>query len=386
MSDYEVGIIGAGVHGASVAAQLAKLDIRTVVFEKEVPAGGPTGRSSAVVRGWYTNHFLARMAIQSLEMFENFTEITEGGDASFRRTGVVFMHPEEDREHVEKTAKYLNSIGGKFEVIDVGAIADLFPSLNPDSIGVGAWEPLGGFADPVGTTKGFLEWSGQRGVDLRLRTDVTKIETLESGGARVSTGDGAITTCRRLLIAAGPWSAPLAAHVGADIPLSVERHIIASFGWADAQPVPFVYSDVPQSIYVKPDGEELFIVGELDSGLEVDPNDYNQEIDDEESMTLGEAVVQRIPHLAEAEARGGWASLYDMSPDWQPVIGEVADGIFIDAGSSGHGFKLAPALGGEIAKLMLDRDPDPDIHQFHPRRFTEGRDLSSDFGTAKIMG
>lgn len=35
------------------------------------------------------------------------------------------------------------------------------------------------------------------------------------------------------------------------------------------------------------------------------------------------------------------------------MIGEVADGLFIDAGTSGHGFRLAPALGGLVADLVM---------------------------------
>ncbi len=49
MSNYEVGIVGAGIHGASVAHHLGRAGVATALFERATPAAGPTGRSSAVI-------------------------------------------------------------------------------------------------------------------------------------------------------------------------------------------------------------------------------------------------------------------------------------------------------------------------------------------------
>jgi len=97
-------------------------------------------------------------------------------------------------------------------------------------------------------------------------------------------------------------------------------------------------------------------------------------------------VVRRAPALRHATARGGWASLYDVSPDWQPVIGEIAPGVFVDAGTSGHGFKLAPALGAHIADLLTGAELDPGLEQFHSRRFEQAGALDAGFGEARILG
>lgn len=53
---------------------------------------------------------------------------------------------------------------------------------------------------------------------------------------------------------------------------------------------------------------------------------------------------------------------------------------------SGHGFKLAPALGGHIADLVTDEEVSPGLEQFHPKRFIEGRDIPSGFERAEILG
>ena len=76
-------MIGAGVHGASVAFHLASRGVPTVVIERTAPAGGPTGRSSAIVRAYYTNAFLAGVARDSIAMFRDFEQHT-GRDSGFR--------------------------------------------------------------------------------------------------------------------------------------------------------------------------------------------------------------------------------------------------------------------------------------------------------------
>jgi glycine/D-amino acid oxidase-like deaminating enzyme len=94
-----------------------------------------------------------------------------------------------------------------------------------------------------------------------------------------------------------------------------------------------------------------------------------------------------VPHLAASEFHGGWASLYDVSPDWQPVIGEVAPNVFVDAGTSGHGFKLAPALGKHVADLVVgSADLDPGLAEFDPFRFERGSSLAAGYRDARILG
>jgi glycine/D-amino acid oxidase-like deaminating enzyme len=90
--------------------------------------------------------------------------------------------------------------------------------------------------------------------------------------------------------------------------------------------------------------------------------------------------------LKEAVSTGGWASLYDVSPDWMPVIGEIAPGVFVDAGSSGHGFKLAPALGADVASLIMGNEVVEGIREFTPDRFTAGHTLAAGYGSARILG
>lgn len=384
METFDVGIVGAGVHGASAAFHLASRGSSVVIFERRTPAAGPTGRSSAVCRAYYTNTFLAEAARDSIEMMTRFREIT-GADAGFRRTGMLFLHPPEDVDEVEASAARLNTLGIATALFDPGRFVHTYPSFDGDGIGVAALERDAGYADPHAVTEGLYRRAVELGAVGRLGVQVVGLAPSERGVV-VATDDGTQRSCGRVLVAAGPWTGPLAAQVGADLPLTVERHVVATFRWAGAEPVP-AHGDLIGGYYFRPEGEDLYLVGPVHPAPRADPDDFDEEIREGEVRRLAEAVVHRVPHLERSEVHGGWASLYDVSPDWQPVIGEVAPNVFVDAGTSGHGFKIAPALGRHVADLVSGSpELDRRLQDFDPFRFARGVALSAGYRDARILG
>jgi glycine/D-amino acid oxidase-like deaminating enzyme len=380
---FDVAVIGAGIHGASAAFHLAGRGVSTVVIERTAPAGGPTGRSSAVCRAYYTNRFLAAVARDSIAMFKNFDELT-GRDAGFHETGLLMLHAAEDEPTVRSVVPRLNEQGISTELLTPDEISAAWPAFDLEGIALGAFELDAGYADPVLATQGLLERARELGAESRLRSRVIGLGR-DGAGWRLSGDDGSSVTASRVLIAAGPWTRMLAGQVGADLPLTVERHPVATFAWGEAARVP-AHGDLPNAYYFRPEGDELFLVGPLHPEPTVDPDAFDEKLGHDERADLGARVVRRVPGLQKATVRGGWASLYDVSPDWMPVIGEIADGVFVDAGTSGHGFKLAPALGRHVADLVTGADVDPGLEQFQPDRFERAMALDAGYGEAKILG
>lgn len=382
MDAYEVAVIGAGVHGASAAFHLADRGVRTVIIEKTAPAGGPTGRSSAICRAYYTNAFLASVARDSIAMLRDFEHHT-GRESGFRRSGLLVLHARGDEATVRDVVPRLNEQGIQTDLLEPQRVAAEWPAFDLEGIAVAAFERDAGYADPVLTTQGLFERARELGAEPRLGRPVIAIEP-EADGWVVRAGDTPVAA-ERVLIAAGPWSRALCAMVGADLPLTVERHIVATFAWNGDVRVP-AHGDLPNGYYFRPEGDELFLVGPLHPEPTVDPDAFEERVGTEEASRLGAGVVNRVPGLQHATSRGGWASLYDVSPDWQPMIGEIAPGVFVDAGTSGHGFKLAPALGRHIADLVTGVDVDPGLGQFDPARFETAGALEAGFGEARILG
>jgi sarcosine oxidase, subunit beta len=379
----DVGVIGAGVHGASAAFHLASRGARIAIFETRTPAGGPTGRSSAVCRAYYSNPYLAKVARESLDMFADWSNAV-GGDAGYRRTGALFLHPPEDVEQVEAAVERLDAIGTVGEVFAPDELRSRFPPFQTDGLAIVVLERDAGYADPAGTTFALFRAALERGATAKLGCRVERVEPRGDGGADVRACDGSTTTCDRLLIAAGPWTKPLAAQAGGDLPLTVERHIVVTFAWGGSDPV-ITHADIPGGYYFRPEGADLCLMGPMHEEPNVDPDRFDERLGEAERDELAARLLRRVPAMERAELHGGWASLYDVSPDWQPVIGQIAPGVFVDAGTSGHGFKLAPALGKYVASMVVGEDV-PGLEEFSPRRFDEHRAISAGYGDARILG
>jgi glycine/D-amino acid oxidase-like deaminating enzyme len=93
-------------------------------------------------------------------------------------------------------------------------------------------------------------------------------------------------------------------------------------------------------------------------------------------------TARAVPALADARFTRGYAGAFDITPDWMPILDESPlDGFFVAAGLSGHGFKLAPAIGEMMAALITSHTPAVDPAPFRIDRFrsggTEGTFVSS---------
>jgi len=179
------------------------------------------------------------------------------------------------------------------------------------------------------------------------------------------------------VVATGVWTQPFLAPYGVDVPIRVVREqlVVISPG-VELGPVP-VFSDLVSLQYIRPepDGTVLFGNSDLSHVEDADPDDYlNRAGDDFVDLTI-DRVGNRFPGFTDAAITGSYAGCYDVTPDWNPVISRTGiDGLVVAAGFSGHGFKIAPAVGRLIADLVLDgRSADPRIPEsdFRLSRFVE---------------
>ena len=114
----------------------------------------------------------------------------------------------------------------------------------------------------------------------------------------------------------------------------------------------------------------------------VDPDNYSEKIEFDTIADFAERVSRRYPVMATGVSAGGWASLYDITPDWHPIMGPLPDvaGLYCTAGGSGHGFKLAPAVGEMMAELIVNGSkPEADINLFFFERFSQGRLITGQY-------
>ena len=190
-------------------------------------------------------------------MIRAFPEHT-GREGGFRETGLLVLHPPEDEPAVRGVVARLNQQGIRTELLAPAEIARRWPAFDLAGIGLGAYELDAGYADPVLVTAGLLERARELGARTRLGRRVERIEPRGPAWSLLL-DDGERLSCARVLIAAGPRGA--------------ER--VPAFG------------DLPNGYYLRPEGEELFLVGPLHPGPRVDPDDFP------EALTEAEAARPR---------------------------------------------------------------------------------------------
>jgi sarcosine oxidase subunit beta len=178
-------------------------------------------------------------------------------------------------------------------------------------------------------------------------------------------------------VATGVWTRELLSRLGIDVPIRVVREQIVMIApGVELGPVP-VFSDLVSLQYIRPEpgGDVLFGNSDLSHVQDADPDDYvNRASEDFVDVTI-DRVGTRFPGFTDPAITGSYAGCYDVTPDWNPVISRTGiDGLVVAAGFSGHGFKIAPAVGNLVADLVVDgRSADPRIPEtdFRLSRFAE---------------
>lgn len=386
----DVIIIGGGITGTSAAFQLSQRGYRVILLEKRALASGGTGRTVGLVRQHYSNETTASMALRALRVWQDF-ENAVGGEAGWVRTGALFVVSPHDVEGLRENVALQTRLGIRTEFLDAQAVQALAPYLNVDDIGAGAYEPDAGYADGAMATQAYASRARDLGASIVQGVAVTAI------GAEAGRVTGVETTQGRysapvVVNAAGPWAAPLTLKLGYETPVEPSRHQVAVFRRPETLPAehPFI-GDFIQGFYLRSETGHLTLSGSLqveEAEHKANPDNYSETVDLDFSIEMAEQTEHRVPAMAEAELRKGWAGLYDVTPDWHPIISRMPglEGFVCAYGFSGSGFKMAPVVGEMIADLATGERQCPiDPHPFRVERFAEG-DLVRGRYAYSIMG
>jgi len=384
MAAADVVVIGGGCTGASAAFWLASRHGQTVVLlDRGTVGGGPTGRSSGIVRMHYSYAPLIQLALRSRDVFANFDAVV-GGSADFKKTGFLLLAPQGQEGTVEANVRLQSDLGGNTMVVDREAIADLDARLRTDDVGIGAYEPDSGYADGYATATGFAAAARRYGAEVRENMPAIRLVAEGSRVTGVETPTGRISA-GAVLVAAGPWTRGLLGPLGIDLPIRATRHQVVLFEVEEpAAPLGFVLVDLGTGFYLRPDVGCQFHGGSVEEypDEEVPADAFNEGTDFDFVEKMARRLAHRVPTFSGVGLKGGYASLYDVTPDWQPILGPVPDtaGLFVAAGFSGHGFKLSPAIGETLASFILTgRYGEIDLSPFRSSRFAEGALIHSPY-------
>ena len=387
----DVVIIGGGVMGCSIACNLALTAgqhglRRIVLLERDTLGSGSTGRSSAAIRMHYSTAVNAEMAWRSLQIYRNFADII-GGECGYTRTGYLVFAGADDVASFRNNVAMQQSVGIITDIIRADDAAELAPGFTVDDAAGIAYEPYSGHADASGTAYAYATRARAEGVDIRLQSPVSAIETSGDGSRveAVRTASGQRIVTRVAVAATGPWTARFLAAHGIDVPLVATRHEVLHFRRPlDKVPHHPGGADISNRIYFRPEGQDLTLVGNGNhSDVVDDPEIYAQRASPAFIEDVWQRIARRIPAMADAELATGYAGLYTNTPDSHPIMDRVdgVDGLYLCSGFSGHGFKLSPMVGVLMAELIAHGSATTmDISPLRLSRFAEGNLNNAGYG------
>jgi sarcosine oxidase, subunit beta len=376
----DVIVVGAGVVGAATAFALSLLGVGDVlVLDRATAGSGMSCRSSALVRMHYTFAPEVELALRSDAMFRAWPDLT-GRPTCVRRTGFARIVAPGEQEALRANVAMQRELGASAELIDAAGLAELAPGLRTDDIECAAWEPEGGYGDGAVVAGDLLAAARERGVRYRPHTPVASLLRRGDRVTGVAAG-GDREHADTVVLAAGVWSAALAAGAGICLPIETELHRVAVLAHPRWEGAPFACIDSVTQTYFRPEaGGARTLVGCFTGPRGADPDGVPPSAAAEEVAPLALAASHRIPALADAGIAGGVAGVYDMTPDARPLLGRLPglDGLVVAAGFSGMGFKTAPAVGEAVAGLIAGPVPGSvDVTPFRPGRFAEGAPITA---------
>jgi D-arginine dehydrogenase len=353
----DIIILGAGMAGASLAAELAPQRQVLLIELEDQPGRHATGRSAAMFFESYGNAIVRALTRASRAFLERppegFAEVP-----LMSPRGALLVADAEALPRLEALYGGADAPAGMQRLTPALALA-LVPILRPDWLAGAFIDGSGCDMEVAAIHQGYLRAARRAGAPLLLGASEM---TLQRHG-------GLWTVCSRagearaplLVNATGAWADAVARQAGAATiglqPCRRTAMTIAAPVDHDCRHWPMVI-DVDESVYFKPDAGQLLLSPANEDPMapcDVAPEELDVAIAVDRFETLTRLPVKRINHR--------WAGLRSFVADRSPVAGydRQADGFFWLAGQGGYGIQMAPALARAAAALLLGQPLPADI-------------------------
>jgi D-arginine dehydrogenase len=339
---YDIAVIGAGMAGASLAAELASHAKVLLVEAEERPGYHATGRSAAFWEECYGGPEVVPLTLASGPY------LRAHGMLSPR--GALYIGRAEDEPKIAAFLQRFADSGVSIEGLGRAALERRIPGVRAE------WrhavhEPACADIDVAGLHHHYLARARDGGVELSCRARLEAAER-EGAGWRLGFGRAGEARARVLVDAAGAWADPVARSAGAR-PLGIQplRRTVAQLRTAPAPPadLPLVL-DISGAFYFKPEHGKLWLSPHDETACP--PCDAAPE---ELDVALAIDRLEQVVDWRIEAVEHKWAGLRSFAPDRLPIYGFDArmPGFFWFAGQGGFGIQTAPAAARLATQLLL---------------------------------
>lgn len=367
----DVIVIGGGVIGCATAYYLTKKGCSVLVLEGSDHIGnGGSSRNGGGVRQSGRDPRELPLAMYGIKnLWPTLSEELKV-DCEYHQDGNL---------RLGKTPKHLEILQGltdravacglDVKMIDGDEVRRINPYLSNEVIGA-SWCPTDGHANPLTTTLGYYKTARKLGAHFITGEKVVELRKVRGILKQVVTANGNIYEADTIVLAAGLASRAIAGTIGIDIPM---QSALLEALVTEAEPKMFdqMLGTAEADFYGHQTKHGSFVFGGS-SGLEGFNKDNGTPICSSITAScICRGIMKYFPILEDAKIVRTWAGWMDLCADKVPVISKVEEvpGLVLACGFSGHGFGIAPAVGEQLARLIVDGTTDVDLTPLRYDRF-----------------
>jgi sarcosine oxidase len=367
--DYEYIVLGLGGLGSAAAYWLSRQAGADVLGLEQFELGHVRGESqdhSRIIRlSYHTPGYveLAKQAYAAWDVLEK-----DSGERVILPTGGLDFAPRMSAIPLESYSESMKAAGVSFEHLDAAEIMRRWPQFHLTDDIHGLYQEQSGIAMAARANAAHQRMAREHGATLADRRPVERIRS--AGGEIDVEAAGVSYRCRRLAIAAGPWSNRALGNFGVELPLEVTQEQVTYFAsprrrefMPDRFPV-WIWMDDPCYYGLPVFGEEGPKAAQDAGGKPVTADSRSFEPDPQNSQRVRDFLTRYLPGAVGPEIYTR-TCLYTLTPDRDFVIDAVpqAGGVFVAIGA-GHAFKFASLIGKTLAELAREGRSVADIAPF----------------------
>jgi sarcosine oxidase subunit beta len=379
-SEYDIVIVGAGLHGLATAFYLANNHGlgNIAVLEKGWLGGGNAGRNTTIVRSNYMMPGNRAFYEHSLKLWENLSHELNFNVMFSQRAHVSLLHSPAARDSAARRYNTMRLTGADGELWDLATLKRNIPHLNYSldarfPITGAAVQPRAGTARHDAVAWGYARAADQCGVDIIQNCEVTGVTRDGGQVTDLHTSRGLIGGKKIGFAVAGNTSRLWRmAGLGK---LPIETHKLQAFVSEPLKPL-------LDQVVVFGVGGTHFYISQSDKGGMVFGGDldwyksYAQRGNLPLVQDVSECATSILPCLGRVRLLRHWAGVMDMSMDGSPFICKTPlTNLYLNAGWNYGGFKASPASGWYFADLIANDRADPVIANHNLQRFEQGINL-----------
>ncbi|CAK7354138.1 unnamed protein product [Dovyalis caffra] len=384
---FDVIVVGAGIMGSSTAYQLAKRGQKTLLLEQFdfLHHRGSSHGESRTMRATYPEDYYCDMVMESSQIWEQAQ--SEIGYKVYFKSQQFDMGPS-DNKSLRSVISSCEKKCLSYRVLDSQQVADRFSGrVSIPENWVGVLAEIGGVIKPTKAVSMFQALAFQKGAVLRDNMEVKDIVRDEvKGGVNVVTGNGEKFWGKKCVVTAGAWMSKLVKTVrGLELPIQAFETAVCYWRIKEGNEGKFAFgSDFPTFasygepyVYGTPSLEFPGLIKvAVHGGHYCDP-DKRPWAPGISLDSMKEWIKGRFSGMVDYGAPVATQScMYSLTPDEDFVIdflgGEFGKDVVIGGGFSGHGFKMAPAVGRILSDLVLSGEATGvELKCFRIQRFQE---------------